>query len=71
MYVIGHYDSCMEFVSLAMVVQTVLKDGVSRFWSEGDSIAFAECNEYCASCFLIVRQFAAVFVHAFESLLGH
>jgi hypothetical protein len=71
MHVIWHYDCGVEVVAFAVIMQTVLEDGVSGLRSESDSIAFTECDEYCSSRFLIVRQFAAVFVFSFQSMLGH
>jgi hypothetical protein len=70
-YVIWHYYGCVEIVAFAVVVQAVLEYGVSGLRSESDAIAFAECDEYCPSCFLIVREHAVVFVFSVEGLLRH
>jgi hypothetical protein len=70
-YVIWHYYGCMKVVAFAVVVQAVMEDGVSGFWDEGNSISSAEGDEYCSSCFLIVREHAAVFVFSVERGLGH
>jgi hypothetical protein len=49
MHVIWHYDCGVEVVAFAVIMQTVLEDGVSGFRRKWDSIAFAECTEYCPS----------------------
>jgi len=64
-HVIGHYDGGVEVVTFAVVMQAVLEDGALGFRSEGYAIAFAECNEYCSSSLLVVRQVAVVFVFSF------
>jgi len=69
--VIWHYNRCVKIVAFAVVMHAVLEDYVSGLRSEGDSIGFAECDEYRSSCFLIVRQHAVVFVFSLESWLGH
>jgi len=69
--VIWHYYGCVKVVTFGVVMQAVLEDGVSGSWSERDAIGFAECDEYCSSRLLVVREHALVFVFSFESLFGH
>ena len=57
-----HYYGCVKVVAFAVVVEAVLEDGVAGFWGKLESVGFAECYEYCSSCFLVVREHAAVFV---------
>ncbi len=42
---IWHYDRCVKFVAFAVIVRTVLEDGVSGLWSKDDSIGLAEGHE--------------------------
>jgi hypothetical protein len=64
-YVIGHYYGCMKVVSFAVVVEAVLEDGILGIRSEGYAIAFTECDEYCSSRLLVMRQGTVVFVFSF------
>jgi len=68
---IGHDYDRVEVVAFAVVVEAVLEDCVSGFWSEWDAIGFAECDEDGSACFLVVGEHAAVFVFSVESWVGH
>jgi hypothetical protein len=68
---IRHYYGGVEIVAVAVVVQAVVEDGVSGFGGKWSSTAFAEGDEYCSSCFLIVREVAVVLVFSVQSLFGH
>ena len=63
---IWHYDRGVQYETGPVIVEAVLENGVSRVGWEGIPIVFAECDEQSASCFLVVRELAAVFVLAVE-----
>jgi hypothetical protein len=59
--VVWHYYGCEQVVAFSVIVEAVLEDGVAGFWGKLESVGFAECYEYCSSCFLVVGEIPVVF----------
>ena len=67
---IWHYNRSVKLEAFPVIMQTVPDHSVPGFRRKRISIAFAECHEQCASRFLVVRQFAPVFIHPVERRVG-
>ena len=67
MYVIRHHHGNVQVDALASIVKTRLEDKAACHVREGIPAELAKSHEDGQAQLLIVRQFAAVFVHSAES----
>ncbi len=68
---IRHYNGSMQLKAFRVIMQTVAEHGVAGLRRKRVSITLTKCYEQCSSRFLIVWQFAAVFVLFVERTVGH
>ncbi len=66
-YVVGHNDGGVELEASSVASQAALQYRITSLVGEWLSVVFAEGHEKPSSCFLIMRQRAAVLVHSVES----
>ena len=66
MHVLRHDDGSVQFELYAVVVQAVLENDGTSFWSKGIAGVLAKGNKYGAAGLLMVRQHPAVVVHSGE-----
>ena len=67
---LGHHYCGVKFVTLAVVVETVLENSVAGLRRERVTIVLAEGDEEAATGRLVVRQRAAVFIHPLQGDVG-